>query len=83
MYYYTVDAIGSGTNLDPIRPDIPDGTPFVGCIGNDGGYLIVSTVDLGADTSTRTKQLPTQALQNACNSKGISFDTVYNEWVIE
>jgi hypothetical protein len=80
MYYYTVDKIGSGTSDDPIRPNIPDGTPFVGNVGNDGNYLITSTVDLGADTEKRVKQLPTQALQNACNAKGIPFNDVYNAW---
>lgn len=80
MYYYTVDKIGTGTNDDPIRPNIPDGTPFVGNIGSDGNYLIASTVDLGSDTQTRVKQLPYQALQNACNAKGIPFNDVYNVW---
>jgi hypothetical protein len=80
MYYYTVNKIGSGTDIDPYRPDIPDGTPFVGNIGSDGNYLIATQIDLGADTAKRVKQLPYQALQNACNAKGIPFNDVYNVW---
>lgn len=82
MYYYTVDKIGSGTDIDPFRPNIPDGTPFVGNVGSDGNYLIATTVDLGADTTKRVKQLPYQALQNACSAKGIPFTDVYNKWFV-
>lgn len=82
MNYYTCPKIGSGTSTDPYRPDIPDGTSFVGNIGSDGGYLIATTVDLGSDTTTRIKQLPIQALQNTCNAKGLPFDDVYNKWSV-
>lgn len=82
MNYYTLPKIGTGTNDDPFRPDIPNGTPFVGNIGSDGNYLIATTVDLGADTAQRVKQLPYQALQNACNAKGIPFDDVYSKWFV-
>lgn len=81
MNYYTLPKIGTGTSDDPFRPDIPDGTPFVGNVGNDGEYLIATPADLPTKTG-RTKQLPYQALQNACNAKGIPFDEAYNKWFV-
>lgn len=81
MNYYTLPKIGTGTRDDPFRPDIPNGTPFVGNVGNDGDYLIVTPADLPAKTG-QVKQLPYQALQNACNAKGIPFDDVYNKWFV-
>jgi hypothetical protein len=79
MNYYTLPKIGTGTKDDPYRPDIPDSTPFVGNIGSDGDYLILTNVELPTKTN-RVKQLPIQGLQNACNSKGIPFNDVYNKW---
>lgn len=80
MNYYTVNKIGTGTNDDPFRPDVPSGTAYVGNVGSDDQYLIATTNDLGTDTFTQVKQLPTQALQNACNAKGIPFTDVYSIW---
>jgi hypothetical protein len=79
--YYTCPKIGSGTDLDPYRPDVPDGTAWVGNVGSDGEYLIVTPADLPAKAG-RTKQLPFQALQNACNAKGLPFDDVYSKWSV-
>jgi hypothetical protein len=79
MNYYTLPKIGTGANDDPFRPDIPEGTPFVGNIGSDGEYLIATTVELPSKAN-RVKQLPYQALQNACNAKGISFNDAYGKW---
>lgn len=42
MKIYTVATLGTGTDADPIRPDLPIGTSFVGC--NDtktNTYLVV------------------------------------------
>jgi hypothetical protein len=79
MNYYTLPKIGTGTNDDPYRPDIPDGTSFVGIIGSDGDYLIATPVELPTKAN-RVKQLPFQALQNSCSAKGLPFDDVYNKW---
>lgn len=79
MNYYTCPKIGSGTESDPFRPDIPSGTTFVGNIGTDGDFLIATPADLPAKTG-RIKQLPIQGLQNACNAKGLPFNDVYNIW---
>jgi hypothetical protein len=81
MYHYTVNKIGTGTNDDPFRPDIPEGTPFVGNVGSDGEYLIATNVEL-SDTTKRKRQLPRQALENACNAKGLMYDDVANKWFV-
>jgi hypothetical protein len=81
MNYYTLPKIGTGTDLDPIRPDIPDGTPFAGDIGIDGDYLIATPNELPTKAN-RVKQLPYQALQNSCNAKGIPFNDVYSKWFV-
>jgi hypothetical protein len=81
MYHYTVNKIGTGTATDPFRPDIPEGTPFVGNIGSDGEYLIFTTVEM-FETTKRKKQLPRQALENACNNKGFTYDDVVNKWFV-
>lgn len=81
MNYYTLPRIGTGTDADPYRPDIPNGTSFVGTIGSDGEYLIMTPVDLPVKAN-RIKQLPIQGLQNACNAKGIPFNDVYSKWFV-
>lgn len=75
MYYYTVPVIGDGSEDNPFRPDLPEGTSFVGNIGSDGEYLVASPVDL-ADTTKRKKQLPRQALEATANAKGLKYDDV-------
>lgn len=45
MKYLTAPAIGSGTDADPIRPDLPDGTSFVGQHGPKSGTYIVAVPD--------------------------------------
>ena len=80
MYCYTVNKIGTGTESDPFRPDIPEGTPFVGNVGSDGEYIIGCPVEL-SETTKRKKQLPRQALENACNAKGLTYDDV-SKWSV-
>lgn len=75
MNYYTVPIIGTGTSEDPFRPDIPEGTPFVGNTGPDGEFLIATPSEL-ADKPKRQKQLPWQAVENACNAKGLRLADV-------
>lgn len=84
MYYYTVNVVEKyhkalGTY---ISPDIPDGTPFVGNVGSDGEYLIATPTQL-LETTKRKQQLPRQALENACNSKGFRYDKVIKWYVNE
>jgi hypothetical protein len=80
MYYYTVNKIGDGTELNPFRPDLPEGTPFVGNIGSDGEYLVALPLEL-AETVLMKRQLPRQALENACNAKGIKYDDT-QKWFV-
>lgn len=81
MNYYTLPTIGTGTSDDPFRPDIPGGTPFVGNNNVDGTYLIATPVDLGIDTSKRTKQLPRQALEATANARGLQYNDVA-KWLV-
>lgn len=73
MNYYTLPKIGKGTSEDPYRPDVPEGTSFVGNVGADAEYLIATPLELTAKTG-RTKQPPRQALENACKAKSIKYD---------
>ncbi|MNG42095.1 hypothetical protein D3C84_1317390 [compost metagenome] len=50
-------------------------------MGSDGEYLIVTFIEL-SETTKRKKQLPRQALENACNLKGIRYDDVANKWFV-
>jgi hypothetical protein len=71
MEYYTVKRIGSGTELDPYRPDLPEGVSFVG-YEKDGEYLIAVTKDL-PEQAGRKKQLPRQALEATAKTKGLEY----------
>lgn len=42
MKYLTVPAFGSGTEDDPIRPDLPEGTSFVGQHDPESGTYFVA-----------------------------------------
>jgi hypothetical protein len=74
MFYYTVKRIGSGTELDPYRPDLPEGVSFVG-YERDGEYLVAVTKEMPEQVG-RKKQLPRQALENAAHAKGIMYEDV-------
>lgn len=74
MEYYTVKTIGSGTELDPFRPDLPEGTSFVGQ-EKDGEYL-VAIVKVLPEQAGRKKQLPRQALEATAKAKGFTYDDV-------
>lgn len=61
MRYYTTPTIGVGTYDDPIRPDVPDGTSWVGQDNPDGTYLIATPTRLPAKTGRRERpSLPEQ-----------------------
>jgi hypothetical protein len=74
MFYYTVKRTGSGTELDPYRPDLPGGTDFVGQ-EKDGEYLINTNKEL-PEQAGRKKQLPRQALEATAKAKGLTYDEV-------
>jgi hypothetical protein len=74
MYYYTVKTIGTGTDIDPFRPELPEGTTFAGYEKN-GEFLVAISNDLPEQTG-RKKQLPRQALEATANAKGLTYDMV-------
>jgi hypothetical protein len=80
MYYYTVNKIGDGSHDNPFRPDLPEGTSFVGNMGSDGEYLVALPIEL-AETTKLKRQLPRQALENACVLKGLFYDDV-TTWLV-
>lgn len=75
MRYYTVPRIGSGTDADPYRADVPAGVSWVGCESGTE-YLIATPADLGADTASRKRRLPEAALRAAAEAKGLRFEDV-------
>jgi hypothetical protein len=75
MYYYTVNTIGDGTEDNPFRPDLPEGTSFVGNVGSDGEYLVALPLEL-SETTKMKRQLPRQALENVSLLKGLFYDDV-------
>jgi hypothetical protein len=74
MYYYVVKAIGDGTRDNPIRPNLPDGTSFVG-ITAKGFYLVGLNEDL-PDTIDRKKQVTMQQIESAATSRGATLNDV-------
>jgi hypothetical protein len=79
MEYYTVKTIGSGTENDPFRPDLPEGTAFVGH-EKDGEYLVAIMKAL-PEQAGRKKQLPRQALEATAKAKGLTYDEVM-KWFV-
>lgn len=79
MYYYLVKAIGDGTKDNPIRPNLPEGTSFVGVTAK-GYYLVELNVDL-PDTADIKKQVTLQQIENAAVSRGYTLADVMSWFV--
>lgn len=68
MKYLTVPAVGSGTEDDPIRPDLPEGTSFVGQHDPESGTYFVAVpkrTDVGVKAGRRalaTRKTQTDAM---------------------
>lgn len=77
MNYYTVSIIGSGSEIDPFRPNIPDNISFVGQL-NGIDYLIATPHDLSG-WSQATYHMPRVALETICNARGLIYENVI-EW---
>lgn len=76
MYYYSVSKIGSGTDSDPYRPNIPDGTDFVGNVSSDGTmYLIATSILISGYTTVID-------LQGTCTNFGLNYSDVQTWSVI-
>lgn len=75
MYYYVLPKIGTGTNDDPYRPDVPVGISFVGNEIRDGVFLVGTPVKLTG------KSVITQAqIENYCYNNRIKTSDVLNKW---
>lgn len=74
LNYYTVPFIGTGTEDDPIRPDLPVGTPFAGSF-NGSDFLIATTANLSG-FGKAVQHMPLQALQTVCNARGLDINAV-------
>ena len=79
MFYYVVKTIGDGTRLNPFRPNLPDGTSFVG-IEYKGFYLVGINEDL-PDSSTVKKQVTLSQIEQAAVSRGYTLADVQSWFV--
>lgn len=79
MFYYIVKAIGDGSRDNPIRPNLPQGTSFVG-IAYKGYYLVGINVDL-PDSADIKKQVTLQQIESAAVSRGYTLNDVQSWFV--
>ena len=81
MKLMTVPAIGTGTDADPIRPDLPAGTSFVGHHDPKTGTYLVAVPD-GATVSAkagRTALSTRKAQADAMAARELS-EAAVNSW---
>lgn len=69
--YYTVSKIGTGTEEDSYRPDIPDGFSFVGVDCQDGDYFVFTNTELPGKIPISHKDL-----KSVCEAKGIKHSDI-------
>lgn len=67
MNYYILSKIGTGTDSDPFRPDIPDGVTYVCAETNEGNFLTLTPFDM---------PYPITDLQGACSYYGLNYSDV-------
>lgn len=79
MFYYVVKAVGDGSRFNPIRPNLPEGTSYVG-ITAKGYYLVGLNVDLQDSTDVK-KQVTTQQIEQAALSRGYTLADVMSWFV--
>lgn len=70
MYYYTVSKVGTGTESDPFRPDLPIDTSYVSNESADGTQFLVATPTKISGLSEIID------LQSECATLGISYADV-------
>lgn len=82
MNFYLVRRIGSGTATDPYRPDLPDGTSFVG-IEHNAMYLVGVEGELPPAAPDNTREGPFsrmhERIQQAVTQRGRTIDEL-NVW---
>lgn len=75
MYYYAVAKIGSGTQDDYFRPNVPNGTRYVANESTDGTmFLVATSTEIAGYT-------PVVDLQGTCATLGISYSDVLT-WAV-
>lgn len=76
QHYYIVPRVGTGTDDDPYRPDVPDGTSWVGLAnGVNHSYLIAA-----ADTIDGLTELTETNVREQCAARGLLVNDVLNVW---
>ncbi len=74
MKYYVCPQIGSGTQDDPYRADVPKGVGWVGKPGN-GAFLIVTHQELPTATG-RQQRFKTADLKAAAQERNLRYEEV-------
>lgn len=81
MRYLTVPALGVGSDADPIRPDLPDGTSWVGQHDPATNTYLVAVPDstiVPAKAGRRSLTTPA-ARRSAIQARGLSESDV-DQW---
>lgn len=81
MKYFTVSALGAGTEDDPIRPDLPSGTSYVGQHDPKTNTYLVAVPDAAVVSAKagRTALSTTRQKSDALTARNLSEATV-NIW---
>lgn len=74
MFYYTVNATGDGSELNPFRPDLPEGMAFVGQ-EKGGEYLVAVKEELPG------REALMETLESVAEEKDITYDDVTTWYV--
>ena len=79
--YLTVTAIGTGTDADPIRPDLPAGTSFVGQHDAKTNTYLVAVPDAAVVSAKagRTTLSTTRQKSDAIAARELS-EAAVNSW---
>jgi hypothetical protein len=83
MFFYTVPRIGSGTDADPYRPDLPAGVDYCAAYGQVGSSqtALVRTLVSLPNAPGRTSRSPTQ-VEASARSIGIPDRDPVDHWRI-
>ena len=77
MFWYMVKRIGTGTEDNPYRPDLPDGTSWLGQ-RKGANYIIVTSTEI-LDGNGRERVMPAQ-IENALRGFDITREEVLQRW---
>lgn len=71
MIFYVVPRIGDGSSENPYRPDLPEGTSFVGAWHGQNGYLVAVPAEIAGRTALSEAERQTE-----CAARGIAAEDV-------